>query len=85
MVFRLQLVVSRDVDNIKADREPSHHRLEPRQRLVTQATTRPGEEGQPPLRRHYRASPMRPATAAVIIGLLVLILGSSLIWLLRSF
>jgi len=28
---------------------------------------------------------MRPGTAAVIIGLLVLILGSSLIWLLRNF
>ena len=37
------------------------------------------------MRPRLLAQAMRPATGAVIIALLLLILASSLIWLLRSF
>jgi len=58
------------------------HPAEPGLSIVTEVTSGAGEEHNC---SHYRLPSMRPATAAVILGLLLLILGSSLIWLIRNF
>jgi hypothetical protein len=58
------------------------HPAEPGMSIVTEMTPGAAEKHNC---SHYRLPSMRPATAAVILGLLLLILGSSLIWLIRNF
>jgi len=85
VVLGLEIRNGRDVDRLEWHPQQASRRLQPPLRGVAQAAPRTGEEGELSVRHGYRLARMRPATAAVIIALLVLILASSLVWVLRGF
>lgn len=94
VVFVFQIRIGGDVDNVHTAPQPTGDSLDLGEGLLTEPTSRTSQEYKCAMQNlvsllclggGYGDSPMRPATAAVIIGLLVLILGSSLIWVLRSF
>ncbi len=84
VILRFEISITGDIGNDNVAAEPTCSTLQPRQGFCAEATTGSGQENEL-ASAHYGDPTMRPATAAVIIGLLVLILASSLIWLQRSF
>lgn len=84
VIVRFEIGLCCNIDSHQFYPQPPCRLFDNRERFIAQAASGPGQEHQRTT-AHYRCAPMRPGTAAVIIGLLVLIMGSSLIWLLRSF
>ena len=84
MVLSLPLRIGGNVDHRYLAEEKPGGFANVRYRRFTKSAAFSGQENKW-TSGHYGDPTMRPATAAVIIGLLVLILGSSLIWLQRSF
>jgi hypothetical protein len=82
VVFIFEGLILCDVAGDNPTAQQRAHQADPGMGLVTEMTSSAGEEHNC---SHYRFPSMRPATAAVILGLLLLILGSSLIWLIRNF